>query len=253
MNRNIFFKAITDMQEFLPHLVLVGGWVPFVYQNYVWKNVVTKPHYTTDIDFGIGGISSKLPRQTIYGRLNSLGYREKHVNLGKLIPIVPMMPLKKTAIPVEFICDRSADLGNLQTLTGKEIFINRLENFQLLLSGPSKVAIPIKGKNISINIPLEHIFIFHKLLTFANRDSRSKMAKDLYYVYYMLRFSPNKKENMDACRKMPDWKIMRGTAKKYFKDASSEGILLIESEFGCDSLIVNFRKHVFEIFKEILG
>jgi len=37
----LLIKVIDDLAAFLPYLVLVGGWVPYVYAKYIWKNV---PH-----------------------------------------------------------------------------------------------------------------------------------------------------------------------------------------------------------------
>ena len=40
-------KVIDDLAPFLDSLVLVGGWVPFLYRNYLWKEEIEKPVYTT--------------------------------------------------------------------------------------------------------------------------------------------------------------------------------------------------------------
>lgn len=58
-----FYKVITDLRPYLHQLILVGGWVPYVYQKIVWKNIIASPHYTTDVDFGIPN-DCKAARQT---------------------------------------------------------------------------------------------------------------------------------------------------------------------------------------------
>jgi len=49
----LLVKVINDLADFLPYLVLVGGWVPYIYAKYVWKNVPNLTVTTTDIDFGV--------------------------------------------------------------------------------------------------------------------------------------------------------------------------------------------------------
>ena len=57
MNRSIqeraLFKVLEDLRDYLPYLVLIGGWVPYIYRNYLWKGEVDKPYLTADIDIGI--------------------------------------------------------------------------------------------------------------------------------------------------------------------------------------------------------
>ena len=36
----LLVKVIDDLADFLPYLVLVGGWVPYIYARYIWKNVL---------------------------------------------------------------------------------------------------------------------------------------------------------------------------------------------------------------------
>ena len=38
-NSNLLIKVINDLSDFMPYLVIVGGWVPYIYAKYVWKNV----------------------------------------------------------------------------------------------------------------------------------------------------------------------------------------------------------------------
>ena len=50
----LLIKVIDDLVDFLPYLVLVGGWVPYIYARYIWKNVPNLAVTTSDIDFGVG-------------------------------------------------------------------------------------------------------------------------------------------------------------------------------------------------------
>lgn len=50
----LLLKVIDDLNDFLPYLVLVGGWVPYVYAKYIWRDVPNVAVTTSDIDFGVG-------------------------------------------------------------------------------------------------------------------------------------------------------------------------------------------------------
>lgn len=79
------------------------------------------------------------------------------------------------------------DLNSVQKLTGRQIVINQVRNFDMLLADTRKVDLP---NHLKVRTPSESIYVFHKLLTFPERENEAKMAKDLYYTYYFLRFSP---------------------------------------------------------------
>ncbi|MBI2092328.1 MAG: hypothetical protein HYT75_04985 [Deltaproteobacteria bacterium] len=81
------------------------------------------------------------------------------------------------------------------------------------------------------------------------------MAKDLYYAYYMLRFSPNKSETLLKLKQfkiLPEWRIAAAAIVKNFSAITSEGVVLVEKEFGQDSIIKNLRKHILETFSMLL-
>ncbi len=50
----LLIKVLDDLADFLPYLVLVGGWVPYIYAKHIWKNVPTLAVTTVDIDLGVG-------------------------------------------------------------------------------------------------------------------------------------------------------------------------------------------------------
>lgn len=44
----VFFRVLSDMKAYLDSLTLVGGWVPYIYAKYLWKDLETLPLATTD-------------------------------------------------------------------------------------------------------------------------------------------------------------------------------------------------------------
>ena len=99
------------------------------------------------------------------------------------------------------------------------------------------------------------MFTFHKLLTFVERQNKEKLRKDLYYVYYMLRFSPKKEQLADdvaaLIKKLRQGKKVARNLIKYFSSVDSKGPLLVEQENGSDPYIDDLRQDIFDRFKRL--
>jgi len=176
----LLIKVIDDLADFLPYIVLVGGWVPYVYAKYIWKNVPNLAVSTSDIDFGVGDKEFK-GKDSVASYVRKLGYGERHVSMDRMIPFVPIV--KDTAenlkAEVEFITDPQVSKKIIDKLVGREIKINEIENFNLLLE--SVITANINERKVQI--PTESMFVFHKLFTFIQRKNSQKFKKDLYYIY----------------------------------------------------------------------
>ncbi len=108
----LFFKILGDMEEYLPYFVLVGGWVPYLYVKYLWKNLNFYPVTTTDVDFGISE-SREAPsvKECLYLKLSKLKYKERHIDMGRMFPIVPIAedPKNRSRLSIEFITGTGTD------------------------------------------------------------------------------------------------------------------------------------------------
>lgn len=263
----LLIKVIEDLVDFLPYLVLVGGWVPFIYAKYIWSYAgnggtpsaaPAQRHYipavltTTDVDFGVP-IVSYHGKESIADRVRKLGYGERHVSMDRMFPFVPIVKdaAGKVKAEVEFITDPKVPKKILNKLVGQEIKINEIQHFSLLLS--SVTTAQLGGKKIQI--PTEAMFTFHKLLTFVSRENIDKLKKDLYYVYFMLRFCPEKeqliKNVMAFIKKLKEGKQVKENMKEYFSSVDSKGPRLVEEENGPDAYISNVRRDVFDRFKAL--
>ena len=252
----LLIKVINDLSDFLPYLVLVGGWIPYLYAKYIWTTALNNttgsvagsfPLTTTDMDFGVM-ITSYPGDESIADRVRKLGYGERHVSMDRLIPFVPIVKGKEDneKAEVEFITIRKPPKALVEKLVGKEIKLNTIVHFNLLLESP----ITVNLFSRTVQIPSEAIFIFHKLLTFVKRENKEKLRKDLYYAYYMLRFSPNKDKVIHEIRKLiqskKEGKFVLGNIKKYFRMEDDKGPVLIEQENGPDDYISNVREDAYK-------
>jgi len=248
----LLIKVIDDLADFLPYLVLVGGWVPYIYARHIWENVPNMAVTTGDIDFGVGAQDFN-GKDTVASRVQRLGYGERHASMDRLIPFVPIVKDASgdAKAEVEFITDPKVSRKMVNKIIGQEIKINEIQHFSLLLS--SVVTVQMNGK--SLQIPTESMFTFHKLLTFIDRENKDKLRKDLYYVYYMLRFSPKKEQLADdvvaLIKKRKEGKQVKENLKEYFNSADSKGPLFVAQENGPDAYIANVREDAFDKFSGI--
>ncbi|MFH1283348.1 MAG: GSU2403 family nucleotidyltransferase fold protein [bacterium] len=249
---SVFFSVLEDINDYLPNLTLVGGWIPHIYSNFLWKTVVRKPVTTVDIDFGVDqSISSDYPK-TIFEALSSLNYKERHMEIGKIFPVV----LQKEKIPVEFITYPAADINAIKKMVGSQIHINKIDKFDFLLKHRISIKIHYlkNKKTYLVNCPKPSAFLYHKGATFIERDNIEKQAKDLYYIYFILRYAPDIGailEEISAYRKREYLKSVSENINMFFERISSKGCLLVEEENGIDEYVDNLRQDIYERFKKL--
>ena len=115
----VFFNVLEDIHDYLPDLTLVGGWMPYIYSNFLWKTSVRNPVTTVDIDFGVDQFVSRAYSKTIFETLSSLDYKERHLKMDRMFPVV----LYKEKIPVEFITYPTVDIKAVEKMVGQQIQI----------------------------------------------------------------------------------------------------------------------------------
>lgn len=263
-SEELLIKVINDLSDFLPYLVLVGGWIPYLYTKYIWTtalnnksftSVVTGsfPLTTTDMDFGVMSTPYS-GSESIADHVRKLGYGERHVSMDGLIRFVPIVKGKgeDEKAEVEFITIQKPPKALVEKLVGREIKLNTISHFNLLLESP----ITVNLFSCQVQIPSEAIFIFRKLLTFVDRENKEKSRKDLYYCYYMLRFSPNKDKVMREIKGLFKSKSVGKSVitniKKYFRMEDDKGPVLIEQENGPDDYISNVRADAYKRITTLL-
>lgn len=246
----VLFNVLKDIKQYLPHLVIVGGWVPYIYSKYIWKEMAVFPVSTLDIDIGVNEIDPAWKNKTLYNRLSQLKYRMEPVYSEEQYPSVPVLKLenKNYEVRIEFITSYYVSDDTVNKLLGKEIAIHRLDEFEWLLNKTIEIDVNYSRQNIKIKVPEPYIFLFHKGLTFTEREV-SKKAKDLYYMYYILRFCPDYEIMIGRIKTLkndPLYGAFLQNIKSEFKSQVSEGPMKIESVSGFDPFVHSVRNDAFE-------
>jgi len=199
----LFFEVLADLKEYLYDLVVVGGWLAYLYSKFLWENVSIEPITTVDIDFGLSEKGNKTYPQNIYQILSSLDYEQHHIELGKISPVVFY---KKGKIPVEFIVDSGVNNTKLENLLGTKISVSKIAKFDFLIQ--NNILLKAKGGKpesiYSIRCPKPSAFLYHKGATFRDREDKAKQAKDLYYIYFILRYAEDLDVILDEIRQYYD-------------------------------------------------
>lgn len=216
---------------------------------------MVKPVTTVDIDFGFGKVKKQGYSKTIFEILSPLDYTERHPKMDRLYPVVLY---KEGKIPVDFITFPEITDEIIEKFVGRQININKIEKFDFLLK--YKIPLDVKDKKQSstykIYCPKPSAFLFHKAATFVDRENEQKQAKDLYYIYFILRYAPDMdvmfKEIIDY-KKEGYFKNVYTNLNKYFARISSQGCLAVERENGPDEYIRNLRQDIFDRFKKLQG
>jgi hypothetical protein len=250
----LFFEVLKDLQDYLDDLTLVGGWLSYVYSNFLWHNFKVQAVTTVDIDFGFGGNKIKPHSKTIFEVLSSLNYKEHHLRIGKIYPVVLY---KQGEIPIDFITSTKTKDKLIEGLVGRQININKIDKFDFLLENriPIKVRAEREKTGYIIQCPKPSAFLYHKGTTFIDREGELTQAKDLYYMYFILRYTLNLDIILAEVAKYKKKGYFIGISKnikKYFEKKTSQGCLMIEKENGPDEYIDDLKQDIFERFNKLL-
>lgn len=250
---SIFFKVLKDLRAYLGDLTLVGGWMPYIYSKFLWKNLAVKPVTTVDIDFGFGDVKRKVYPKTIFEMLSKLDYAERHSRMDRIYPVVLC---KEGKIPIDFVTFPDVEEKIVERLIGKQISINKIDKFDFLLKHRIPIQVKDRNKGISyrINCPKPSAFLYHKGVTFISREDEQKQAKDLHYMYFILRYTPDLDiilKEISEYKKEGYFRIVSKNLNEFFARKSSQGCLMVEKENGPDEYVDDLRQDIFERFDKL--
>ena len=169
----LFFEVLQDLRDYLDDLTLVGGWLSYVYAKFLWNNLEAEAVTTVDIDFGFGGNKTKPHSKTIFEVLSSLNYKERHLRIGKMYPVVLY---KQGEIPIDFITSPKTKDKLVKELVGRQIIINKIDKFDFLLENRMSIKVKAdRGKtSCKVQCPKPSAFLYHKGATFIDREGELK-------------------------------------------------------------------------------
>ncbi len=247
-----FFKLTHELKEFKGNIVYVGGWLPYLYTKYLWKNKKYEPVFTTDIDIGLRCFGGH--KKTIESVLLENQYYSKPSNYKN--QMMYYIGTDKRNIRLDFLSAERKD-QEIQKIAGDNIYVcNSLYQFKILMDPEN--TFELKCNNHSIVVPYPGAYVFHKGITFKIRASeedsaKSKIDKDLWSIFYVTVNIPDdsKADFYDMLHKLDtqmDGDFLNNIKESFFSK-NSKGINSIFSfykDYG-----INFKNHIVEVMKEL--
>ena len=192
-------------------------------------------------------------KKTIFQILSNLDYTERHVKMDRMYPVVLF---KEGKVRIDFIGPSDIPNEVVEQLVGVQMSVSRLDDVDFVLK--HRMSLDIKNnknnKRYSILCPKPAAFVYHKSATFIEREDELKQAKDLFYIYFILRYAPDTDAILEEVYQFHKEGYLPQAAdnlKKYFERKSSQGCLMVEKENGPDDFIEDIREDIFERFSAL--
>lgn len=225
-----FLDTLLAIEDDLDKIMIVGGWCPYLYAKYLWHKEIPNIPTTTDIDLGVFETGSLRFDNTIYDKLSTAGLTIERIYDEEPRPIEFVYKKQELEMKVEFITSFETTDDTLNRFLGSQLACNRIEAFEILLENAAEINIRHYGKNLHLNIPRPETFLYHKGVTFVMRSYEPKRDKDLWYVYFILKFCPDQKALLSALaqyKKHELFKPFRSNLKKYLAEVDKPGYKML--------------------------
>ena len=262
-----FFTTLVILKDYIPDIVIAGGWAPLIYYHYLLPNKNLNPLRTKDIDIVVPSKLKKIADKTIDELLITAGLMSNLKSLHTPPVIHYEGNIEGSEVEIEFLTTQKNKKENKVIIVQTGLHAQSLPFISILLENTMWVIIddvPLDENNFfQIRVPTPGAYIFNKSLTFTRRNKRLKKAKDLYYIFDILvncqKLMPGIYDELKSFYKNypENWfRQFTGNLKTNFVDEASVGIDLIISQRP-ETAFQNmneeqFKHYVLGVFQEFL-
>jgi len=255
------FKALSVLEPYLDDIVIVGGWVPFLYQRYGRIPARHPVLRTADIDFVVPRHIEECGRPAIDDLLSGAGYTTR--NYGDEGSIVKY-ELASPETEIEFLTPEIGRPGKAALTVQSGLNAQALRYLQILLEHTRKIEIndTIESSDISlaVKVPLPEAFIYQKGLALSRRRSDTlKIYKDLYYIFNLLDSSKELRDTITSeihslsSQYASRWyKSFKQNLVSYFPESGADGPALVASQYTGEIPIDTFRNYAHRTFRNFI-
>ncbi len=209
-----FLTIVHDLNPLINNLVLVGGWVPTVYFEYLWRS--PRDFFkTTDVDLALDSSALKnhsLIEEEIDLLSTKKPYKRKHLKLGKE---KPYQLIFDSDTPIDFLSDPTGAKKIRDKILGKGILVNESPEYNYLLES----AFQVNCEGVMVRVPQPIRYITHKIFVYLENQSERK--KDLATAYYCLTRSPEPDALLAELGLLKATRVMKTIKKVASKTASA--------------------------------
>lgn len=252
---NGFFDTLSVLKDVLPKMVVVGGWCPYLYALHLWKKPIPEIPTTSDIDFGILETGNTRYEKTVYDRLKSAGFGLERIYDEEETPVEFIYKKKALKLKIEFITSFETSDDTLNRFLGSGLACNRIEAFELLLRETTTIRLKLGKEMLNLTVPTPEMFLYHKGITFVMRSAKFKRDKDLFYVYFILRFHPDRVKILEALKRFKKddyFQAFKENIKEYLSSISSPGYLILRPFLQTTMAESDINRDIEETFSAVL-
>ncbi len=207
-----FTRVLWFLREYLPDLVIIGGWVPYIYKNYSGDPWIGRQSRTNEVDVLAMPplpVRQGVPLDEILREAGLAPQRDTG-------PSAVWSAIGDTGEEIEFLtplAGTATEFGSTVSLLGHgRIGAIRLTGLELLGRHTNTMRVPLgdiggRMQEVTVRVPLLGAYLVNKGATFLARRPHSsgpnpKQAKDLVYVHNVMAAS-------DVVRKRVETDIQR--------------------------------------------
>lgn len=230
-------ECVAPLRPYLSQLVVVGGWVPYLYTKVYEGAVAHAPLLTADFDVALARREFIEGEVTLDTSILDSGFSYDFASLDKppVVRYVKSMEFGRRA-EIEFIIDAGRSESRVEIIGS--INAQALRHIDLLVANPTSHPLTRFGMegDEALRLPRPSMFALHKVLVAPRRPYREKTAKDLYYAFYVLDSFPQWKEGLlneahAFARVSPERAAIAATyLESMFEDIGSDGVSLLLSQ-----------------------
>lgn len=262
-----FFKTLRILKDYLPVIVIGGGWAPFIYHRYLLGNKSHETIRTRDIDFMVPLNVPVIGHKTVDQVLVEAGF-EAVFKSRDIPPIIHYVGnIDNMDVEIEFLADQTGSNTDIVLEVQKGLYAEALRFISIVFDNVTEAtvddAVSVGHPSpLIVKVPTPAAYIFHKGLVFRRRKDPEKKAKDLYYIFDIItgcnQIVPAIMDDFTRLsRKYPTWfKTFIGNLSLYFETISSDGVLWVTEQrpsFAFKGLnMEQFKQFVLAIFSELL-
>lgn len=193
-------RILWELQDYLPDIVVVGGWVPYLYQRYGgFSDWTGKISLTGEVDVMLPAEAPQVDRRGLAVILRASGFEPIPGTAGAAWQHDPSRGEK-----IEFLTPNTgtqAHEGVIQPVVGQpEVSAVALDDLRFLARHAGTLTVPIAfaggpGQTLVVHLPLLGAYVVNKAITFNKRRphvehgvivENPKRAKDLLYLHDVL-------------------------------------------------------------------
>ena len=185
------FKTLGVLREYLPEIVLGGGWAPFLYHRYIFHDRKREPVFTRDIDLMVRPTVPVIGGKSIDKILLDAGLETVFKSADNPAVIHYEGLIDGVDVGIEFLTDLTGSETDAVKKVQPDLHAEALRYISLVVENVTELFIediPEAEDNgpILLRVPTPAAYIFHKGLIYRRRRDQRKKYKDLYYIFDIL-------------------------------------------------------------------